>query len=148
MRLIPVIVGPTASGKSELGIRLALALDGEIINLDSVQVYRRIQIATAKVPLAQRRGVPHHLIDIVEPTENFTAGEYARVADQTIRSWRFNKHIGVSRLSCTNAERALSKFSRRQCGDKCECGLARRAPDGWRRRHRNTELWRTAVCPH
>jgi tRNA dimethylallyltransferase len=80
MRLIPVIVGPTASGKSELGIRLALALDGEIINLDSVQVYRRIQIATAKVPLSERQGVPHHLIDIVEPTENFTAGEYARVA--------------------------------------------------------------------
>ncbi|HST20379.1 MAG TPA: tRNA (adenosine(37)-N6)-dimethylallyltransferase MiaA [Blastocatellia bacterium] len=85
MRLIPVIVGPTASGKSELGIRLALALDGEIINLDSVQVYRGIQIATAKVPLDERRGVPHHLIDIVEPTENFTAGEYARVADRTIQ---------------------------------------------------------------
>ena len=85
MRLIPVIVGPTASGKSELGIRLALAFDGEIINLDSVQVYRRIQIATAKVPLSERRGVPHHLIDIVEPTENFTAGEYARVADRTIQ---------------------------------------------------------------
>ena len=84
MRLIPVIVGPTASGKSELGIRLALALDGEIVNLDSVQVYRRIEIATAKVPPSERRGVPHHLIDIVEPTENFTAGEYARVADRTI----------------------------------------------------------------
>ena len=85
MRLIPVIVGPTASGKSELGISLALAFDGEIINLDSVQVYRRIQIATAKVPPSERRGVPHHLIDIVEPTENFTAGEYARVADRTIQ---------------------------------------------------------------
>ena len=84
MRLIPAIVGPTASGKSELGIRLALAFDGEIINLDSVQVYRRIQIATAKVPLRERQGVPHHLIDIVEPTINFTAGEYARVAAQTI----------------------------------------------------------------
>ena len=85
MRLIPAIVGPTASGKSELGIRLALAFGGEIINLDSVQVYRRIQIATAKVPLEERRGVPHHLIDLVEPTENFTAGEYARVAAETIR---------------------------------------------------------------
>ena len=84
-RLIPAIVGPTASGKSELGINLALAFDGEIINLDSVQVYRRIQIATAKVPLAERRGVPHHLIDIAEPTENFTAGEYARRAAETIR---------------------------------------------------------------
>jgi tRNA dimethylallyltransferase len=83
-RLIPAIVGPTASGKSELGIRLALARNGEIVNLDSVQVYRGIQIATAKVPLEERRGVAHHLIDIVEPTENFTAGEYARVAYQII----------------------------------------------------------------
>lgn len=83
--MIPAIVGPTASGKSELGIKLALALSGEIINLDSVQVYRRIEIATAKVPLAERRGVPHYLIDIVEPTENFTAGEYARSAAEIIR---------------------------------------------------------------
>jgi tRNA dimethylallyltransferase len=84
-RLIPAIVGPTASGKSELGIKLALALNGEIINLDSVQVYRGIQIATAKVPTEERRGVPHHLIDIVEPTDNFTAGEYARSAAEIIR---------------------------------------------------------------
>ena len=84
-RLIPAIVGPTASGKSELAIRIALAANGEIINLDSVQVYRRIHVATAKVSFEERCGVPHHLIDIVEPTENFTAGEYARVAGQTIR---------------------------------------------------------------
>jgi len=83
--LIPAIVGPTASGKSELAIKLARELDGEIINLDSVQVYRGIQIATAKVPLAERQGVPHHLIDIVEPTENFTAGDYARIALRTIQ---------------------------------------------------------------
>ncbi len=81
---IPAIVGPTASGKSELGIELARASNGEIVNLDSVQVYRRLYIATAKVPLAERQGVPHHLIDIVEPTENFTAGDYARRARQTI----------------------------------------------------------------
>jgi tRNA dimethylallyltransferase len=83
-RVISAIVGPTASGKSDLGIRLALAFDGEIINLDSVQVYRGIQIATAKVPAAEQRGVPHHLIDIVEPTANFTAGEYARLASEKI----------------------------------------------------------------
>ncbi len=83
-RLIPVIVGPTASGKSDLGIKIALASGGEIINLDSVQVYKRIEIATAKVPLAERRDVPHHLIDIVEPTVNFTAGEYARVASRAL----------------------------------------------------------------
>ncbi|HVF91039.1 MAG TPA: tRNA (adenosine(37)-N6)-dimethylallyltransferase MiaA, partial [Blastocatellia bacterium] len=81
---IPVIVGPTASGKSELAIKLALAFDGEIINLDSVQVYRRIEIATAKVPLSERMGVPHHLIDVVEPHENFTAGDYAREAARLV----------------------------------------------------------------
>lgn len=80
MRPIPAIVGPTASGKSDLGIALAHRLDGEVINLDSVQVYRRIEIATAKVPLDERDGVPHHLIDIVEPTENFTAGDWVRRA--------------------------------------------------------------------
>jgi tRNA dimethylallyltransferase len=84
-RLIPVIVGPTASGKSELGIKLALEVGGEIVNLDSVQVYRGISVATAKVSPSERRGVPHHLIDIVEPAENFTAGRYAQLAEQTIR---------------------------------------------------------------
>lgn len=84
-RLIPVIVGPTASGKSELGIKLALARNGEIINLDSIQVYRGLLIATAKVPIDERLGVTHHLIDIVEPTESFTAGDYARLAARTIR---------------------------------------------------------------
>ena len=77
---IIAIVGPTASGKSALGIELALRLDGEIINCDSVQVYRGIQIATAKIPLAERRGVPHHLIDFVSPDVNFTAADWARVA--------------------------------------------------------------------
>ncbi|MBC7911465.1 MAG: tRNA (adenosine(37)-N6)-dimethylallyltransferase MiaA [Pyrinomonadaceae bacterium] len=74
------IAGPTASGKSELGIALALRLGGEIINCDSVQVYREIEIATAKVPVQERRGVPHHLIDFVPPEINYTAGEWAREA--------------------------------------------------------------------
>jgi tRNA dimethylallyltransferase len=74
------VVGPTASGKSALGIELALATNGEIINCDSVQVYREIEIATAKVPLEERRGVLHHLIDFVPPEINYTAGEWARLA--------------------------------------------------------------------
>jgi tRNA dimethylallyltransferase len=82
---IPAIVGPTASGKSELGIELATRLGGEIINLDSVQVYRGLYIATAKVRPEDQRGIPHHLIDIAEPTENFTAGEYAKRAESAIR---------------------------------------------------------------
>ena len=78
------IVGPTASGKSALGIEVAVRLNGEIINCDSVQVYQGIQIATAKVPLAERRGVPHHLIDFVSPNINYTAGDWAREAAATI----------------------------------------------------------------
>lgn len=74
------IVGPTASGKSTLGIEVALALDGEIINCDSVQVYQDIEIATAKVPIGERKGVPHHLIDFVPASVNYTAGEWAREA--------------------------------------------------------------------
>jgi len=93
--LIPVIVGPTASGKSELGIKLALARIGEVINLDSIQVYRGISIATAKLPLAERLGVPHHLIDIAEPTDNFTAGDYARLAAQTIQEIESRNHSAI-----------------------------------------------------
>jgi tRNA dimethylallyltransferase len=78
------IVGPTASGKSTLGIKVALQLRGEIINCDSVQVYREIEIATAKVPLNERDGVPHHLIDFVSPEINYTAGQWAREAADKI----------------------------------------------------------------
>ncbi|HEV7844212.1 MAG TPA: tRNA (adenosine(37)-N6)-dimethylallyltransferase MiaA [Pyrinomonadaceae bacterium] len=74
------IVGPTASGKSEMGIALALRYGGEIINCDSVQVYREIEIATAKVPVEERRGVPHHLIDFVPVEVSYTAGDWARDA--------------------------------------------------------------------
>jgi tRNA dimethylallyltransferase len=94
-KVIPAIVGPTASGKSEVAIKLALALDSELINLDSVQVYRGIYIATAKVPPGEQQGVPHHLIDIVEPTENFTAGEYARLAAKTIEEVETREHTAL-----------------------------------------------------
>lgn len=89
---IVAIVGPTASGKSELGISLALRLGGEIVNCDSVQVYQGIQIATAKVPLAERRGVPHHLIDFVSPLRNFTAADWARAAIDTIEEIERRDH--------------------------------------------------------
>lgn len=78
------IVGPTASGKSELGIELALRFSGEIINCDSVQVYKEIEIATAKVSMEERRGVPHHLIDFVLPEKKYTAGEWAKDAAKKI----------------------------------------------------------------
>jgi len=78
------VVGPTASGKSDLGIALAERFDGEIVNCDSVQVYRGLYVATAKVPMEERRGVPHHLIDVVEPTVNFTAVAWAEEAKRVI----------------------------------------------------------------
>jgi len=78
-RLI-VILGPTASGKSALGIWLAERLGGEVLTCDSTQVYRHFEVGTAKIPPAERHGVPHHLLDLVEPNEIFTAGEYRRRA--------------------------------------------------------------------
>ncbi|HEX3559661.1 MAG TPA: tRNA (adenosine(37)-N6)-dimethylallyltransferase MiaA [Pyrinomonadaceae bacterium] len=83
-RPIIAVVGPTSSGKSELGIALALRVGGEIVNCDSVQVYREIEIATAKVPPDERRGVPHHLIDFVPPEASYTAADWARDALRTI----------------------------------------------------------------
>lgn len=89
------IVGPTASGKSTLGIEYAQHYNGEIINCDSVQVYQGIQIATAKVPLSERRGVPHHLIDFVSPLINYTAGDWAREAATTIEQIERLGHVPV-----------------------------------------------------
>jgi tRNA dimethylallyltransferase len=80
-----VILGPTASGKSELAIRLAQQLDGEVLACDSTQVYRHFDIGTGKVPAPERRGIPHHLIDLVEPDEVFTAGEYAERATEVLQ---------------------------------------------------------------
>jgi tRNA dimethylallyltransferase len=74
------ILGPTATGKSALGIAIAERFDGEIINCDSTAVYRGFDIGTDKVPMAQRRGITHHLIDIADPTEEYTAAQYARDA--------------------------------------------------------------------
>ena len=83
---IYAIVGPTASGKTEIGVALALRLgNGEIINCDSVQIYREIQIATAKPSAEERRGVPHHLIDYVSPRVKYTAANWAQDAAEKIK---------------------------------------------------------------
>jgi tRNA dimethylallyltransferase len=75
-----VVLGPTASGKSVLGIELAKKLNGEILVCDSTQIYRHFDIGTGKVPPAEQQGIPHHLVDLIEPEEVFTAGEYRRRA--------------------------------------------------------------------
>ncbi|MBI3208079.1 MAG: tRNA (adenosine(37)-N6)-dimethylallyltransferase MiaA [Candidatus Solibacter usitatus] len=79
------IVGPTGSGKSALALFLARHFRAEIVNCDSVQVYRHFNIGTAKITAAEMQGVPHHLIDMLEPEEVFTAGDFARVARQCLR---------------------------------------------------------------
>ena len=75
-----VVTGPTASGKTAIGIRLARRFGGEILNADSMQVYRYLDIGTAKPTLAERAQVPHHLIDIVAPDVQYNAGRYGRDA--------------------------------------------------------------------
>jgi tRNA dimethylallyltransferase len=76
MTLVVAVVGPTATGKSDLGIELALALGGEVVNTDAMQLYRGMDIGTAKVPAAERRGVPHHLLDVLDPLEDATVADY------------------------------------------------------------------------
>ena len=78
------VVGPTASGKSRLGIELARAFQGEIVGCDALQVYRRMDIGTAKVTPKEREGVPHHMIDVVDPDREFSAGDYQRQARTAI----------------------------------------------------------------
>jgi tRNA dimethylallyltransferase len=83
-----VVLGPTASGKSALGIRLAEKLDGEILVCDSTQVYRHFDIGTAKASAAEQRSIAHHLVDLVEPVEIFTAGDYRRRALEVLDDLR------------------------------------------------------------
>lgn len=83
-----VVVGPTATGKSSLGISLAQKLGGEILACDSTQIYRHFDIGTAKVPASEQQGVAHHLTDLVEPDEVFTAGEYRRQARSVLENLR------------------------------------------------------------
>jgi tRNA dimethylallyltransferase len=79
------IVGPTATGKSALAISLATRFDGEVVCCDSTAVYRGFDIGTDKVPLAEQRGIPHHMVDVVEPAEEYSAARYAREAALVVR---------------------------------------------------------------
>jgi tRNA dimethylallyltransferase len=79
-RPLIAVAGPTGSGKSDLALAIAAEFNGEIVNCDSLQVFRHFDIGTAKLPADERRGIPHHLIDVVDPDELFTAGGFARIA--------------------------------------------------------------------
>ena len=83
-RPVIAVVGPTGSGKSDLGVALALELGGEVINADSMQFYRGMDIGTAKIPPAERRGVPHHLLDIMDVTEEASVSAFQQQARSLI----------------------------------------------------------------
>ena len=89
------MLGPTASGKSALGLALAERLGGEILNCDSTAVYRGFDIGTDKVAADEQRGIPHHLIDIADPIEVYTAAQYARDANRVIRDVHARRHLPI-----------------------------------------------------
>lgn len=91
--LVVAVVGPTATGKSDLGLELALALGGEVVNADALQLYRGMDVGTAKLRPDERRGVPHHLLDVLDPAEDATVADYqaqarAALADVDARGRR------------------------------------------------------------
>jgi len=94
-RPVITVVGPTAAGKSGLSLRLAQALDGEVVNADSMQLYRGMDIGTAKLSAGQRAGVPHHLLDIWEVTTSANVAEYQRLARQAIAAVHSRDRIPI-----------------------------------------------------
>jgi tRNA dimethylallyltransferase len=92
---IILIAGPTAVGKSEIALRLAGQLGGEIISVDSMQVYRGLDIGTAKPSPADRARVPHHLIDICDLTESFDAAQFARLAHRAVAEIQSRGHVPI-----------------------------------------------------
>ena len=85
MPRLVAILGPTATGKSALGIALAGRVGGEIVSCDSTAVYRGFDIGTDKVPVNEQRGIPHHMVDVAGPLEEYSAARYAREAAEVIR---------------------------------------------------------------
>src|SRR6201994_1850157 len=90
-----VVVGPTAAGKSGLAVDLARALDGEVINADSMQLYRGMDIGTAKLTLAERQGVPHHLLDVWDVRQPANVADYQRLARQAIAGITARRRVAV-----------------------------------------------------
>ncbi len=91
-----VIAGPTGSGKSALALSVCEEFSGEIVNCDSLQLYRGFHIGTAKTPEAERRGIRHHLLDVLDPSGGYSAGEYARVARVAIDEISARKRLPVA----------------------------------------------------
>jgi len=104
--LLVVVLGPTASGKTALALAIARRFRGEIVNCDSVAMYREFEIGTAKPSVAERAEVPHHLLDCVDPLADLSAGEYARQARQVLRE--------IALREIVSRETALSNSEQRR----------------------------------
>ena len=92
-QVLIIIGGPTASGKSSLAVELARHFDGEILNADSMQVYRDMDVGTAKPSMTERKGIPHHLLDVVDPDEDFNAAIYRALAVPRLKEIALKKKL-------------------------------------------------------
>ena len=90
-----IIAGPTASGKTSLSVRLAQAIGGEVISADSMQVYRHMDIGSAKVTEEERQGIPHYLIDVLEPTDEFNVVVFQKMAKEAMETILSHGHIPI-----------------------------------------------------
>src|SRR5438270_8085148 len=93
--LLVVLLGPTATGKTSLSLALAEKFNGEIVSCDSVAVYRGFDIGTAKPSSEERARVPHHLLDVAEPSQPFTAGDYSKLARSVIAEIAARKRLPI-----------------------------------------------------
>ena len=120
------IVGPTAAGKSALALVLAERLNGEVVNYDSVQLYRGFNVGSGKLPPAERRGVAHHLLDCLEPTDVFNAGDYRREALKVLadlrRRAKLPVFVGGTGFTCARCCWGFlrGRFVPRLCASDCE----------------------------
>ncbi len=130
---IIAVVGPTASGKSALAVALAKELDGEIISCDSMQIYKGMDIGTAKVTKDEMQGIPHHLIDITEPVGDFSCADYSVLAKQAVNDIQGRKKqvifcggtglyldsvIGISGFSEAGTDEAFRAEMARLCPEE------------------------------
>lgn len=93
--MVVAVVGPTASGKTDTGLALCQALGGEVVSMDSMQVYRGMDVGTAKPTVEERKGIAHHLLDVVEPGASFSVAEYRMLADDAIHQIHVRNKLPV-----------------------------------------------------
>jgi len=130
--LLVAVLGPTASGKTALALTIARHFDCEIVNCDSVAMYRDFEIGTAKPTAVERAEVPHHLLDFVDPNANVTAGEYARQARQVLGEISGRGHLPIVSGGTGLYLRALldGLFAGPQRSEELRYNLRRRAEEG------------------